>query len=33
MHGDVEQESLYQICEIYNLRVAVLPPGEGKHDI
>jgi hypothetical protein len=31
MHGDVEQEVLYQSCEFIILGVAVLPPGEGKH--
>jgi hypothetical protein len=30
---DVEQEGLYQNFKIYNPRVVVFPPGEGKHDI
>jgi hypothetical protein len=33
MHGDVEQERLYQNCEIYNPQGSCFAPGEGKHDI
>jgi hypothetical protein len=33
MYGDVEQEILYQNCDIYNARGTVLPQGGTKHDV
>jgi hypothetical protein len=30
MHGDVEQEGLYQNCEIYNPRVSGFAPRGGQ---